>query len=297
VRHPLLIFFLLNICNLFAQHTIRTDLLNGGLIDSIDIQSQQSTSGESAQNTQLQRNYISIDRIYSAPGVQTNYETLQTIHQQKRDIILPVLLLFVLVYLTWIRFTYPKEFSENIIILTNINLAQQMFRDREFSLNIFMLLLFINFAIVAGILLHLITENFGLQLPFSPPIYNIGLCIFLIVAVYVLKGIFYRTISAIFDISTGIRFFRYNTLVIYHMLGIALLPFVMLTAFAESPFREWAFFAALLLCALAFLIRFFKGLVIAEEFLRFRFLYFLLYICALEIAPVLIACKLLSFQA
>lgn len=212
-------------------------------------------------------------------------------HVTVKDFILPVLLLIMLGYVTWLRYVFAKELSENITVIVNSNLGQQIYRDREFSANIFKLLTFFNFACSAGIFIFLLARYYEVPLPFDAAFYNIILCIGGVGVLYLIKGLSYRILGSTFKISNALQFFRFNALVIYHLLGIGMLPFIILTAFADPPVSDWAIAGTLILIGIALLIRFVKGFTALRLTGRFHFVYFLLYICALEIAPLLIAIK------
>lgn len=212
-------------------------------------------------------------------------------HVTVKDFILPVLLLIMLGYVTWLRYVFAKELSENITVIVNSNLGQQIYRDREFSANIFKLLTFFNFACSAGIFIFLLARYYEVPLPFDVAFYNIILCIGGVGVLYLIKGLSYRILGSTFKISNALQFFRFNALVIYHLLGIGMLPFIILAAFADPPVSDWAIAGTLILIGIALLIRFVKGFTALRLTGRFHFVYFLLYICALEIAPLLIAIK------
>lgn len=240
---------------------------------------------------------VDYDSLLSAPNADNEQATFTSFHIQKRDLLLPALCLLMLIYVTWLRYTYGRELRENFTVIINANLGQQIYRDREFSANIFKFLTFINFALGAGILIYLTCVFYGVDLPFTTIGYNIAIMVAAVFSIYLVKGFVYRFIGAVFNLTSSLRFFRFNALVIYHLLGIGLLPFILLAAFAEPPVDQWALFAALILVAIALLIRVFKGLTVAAGSGKLHILYFLLYICALEVAPLLIAIRLFDLWA
>ena len=227
---------------------------------------------------------LGYDSLFSIESGPVMIQKPEVHHVTVRDFILPILLLVMLAYVTWLRYVFAKELGENLTVILNSNLGQQIYRDREFSANIFKLLTFV----------YLLTQYFELEMPFKLAIYNIGLCIGGLSVLYLLKGLLYRIIGSAFKLSAPLQFFRFNALVIYHLLGIGLLPFVILAAFAEPPVNNWAIFGALILIAIALLIRLVKGFASLRLSGLFHFVYFLLYICALEIAPLLIAIKVFT---
>ena len=239
---------------------------------------------------------LSYDSLFTASSNAGEQVLESEIQVRKRDVLLPVLLLIMLVYVTWLRYVFSKELSENFTVILNSNLGQQIYRDREFSANIFKLLTFVNFTLTAGIFVFLLAKYFNISMPFENAIYNILASIGLIIILYILKGLWYAMISATFKIGPQISFFRFNAQVIYHLLGIALLPFVILAAFAEPPVSNWSLFGGGFVILFALLLRLLKGIAALGTFDRFHIVYFLLYICALEIAPMLIAVKLFSMR-
>lgn len=220
-----------------------------------------------------------------------------TFHLQHKDLVLPIVGLIMLLYVTWIRYTFHRELKENITVVWNSNLGQQIYRDREFSANIFKFVTFLNFAIGIGVLLFLVMRHFQWPMPFKASGYTILACVVGFSLLYVIRGWVYRIIGAVFRIGNALQFFRFNALVVYHLLGIILLPFLLLAAFADPPVNTYALYSALVLVAIALLIRILKGLVAVGLTGRLHILYFLLYICALEVAPLLITIRLFNMWA
>lgn len=231
-----------------------------------------------------------------APGNHTEDIAIriENTRPHQNNLLLPLFMLFIVVYATWIRYQYYKELRENFIVITNLKLAHQIYRDREYSLTIFVLLTFLNVTLVCGTLLYLLALHFQWQLPFGIPAADLGICIGILLAAYIMKGIVYRFIAYAFRLGAVIYFFRFNALVLYQMTGLLLIPFVLLAAFAPGPSGTWALFAALGVIAIVLLLRIYKGFAILGSMPRFHMLYFLLYICALEIGPLLIIIRLFS---
>ncbi len=237
---------------------------------------------------------ISYDSLFALQQAPVNNYHDGSPHIKQRNVILPLVLLIMLAYVTWLRYVFARELNENITVIVNANLGNQIYRDREFSANIFKLLTFLNFAFVGGVLIYLLALRADTNLPFATTAVNI--CVFIsgIVALYLVKGLVIDLTGRVFRVSNALNIFRFNALVIYHLLGIGLLPLVILGAFAKPPVAGWSLTAALVLVAAAFLIRAWKGISALRMLERFHILYFLLYICALEIAPILIALRLFS---
>lgn len=246
---------------------------------------------------QLDFKPFNYDSILAEKEAPTRLANPATLHLQQRDLVLPIVGLLMLLYVTWIRYIFHRELKENITVISNSNLGQQIYRDREFSANIFKFVTFLNFAISIGVFMFLVMRHYQLPMPFKSSGYTILACVIGFSLLYVIKGWAYRIIGSVFRISNALQFFRFNALVIYHLLGIILLPFLLLAAFSDPPVNTYALKGALALVVIALLIRMVKGLVAAGLTGRLHILYFLLYICGLEVAPVLITIRLFNMWA
>lgn len=237
------------------------------------------------------------DSLAQASNEADSREQFLQIRTKQKNYILPVILFLLLLYFTILRYQYAKQLRENITVLFNMNLGQQIFRDREFSLNIFSTLLYINAVLVIGIYLYQLLNYFQVLLPFETVILNVAICIAIFPVLYLLRSVVYFFLKVIFNFDVAIEYFRFNALIVYQLLAVALLPIVILLASVKEPVLNWVVFVSLGFVALAMFIRIVKGFFISTTYVRFHIFYFLLYICALEIAPLLIVYKAFTMYA
>jgi hypothetical protein len=80
------------------------------------------------------------------------------------------------------------------------------------------------------------------------------------------------------------------------MLGVALVPVLVLFVFSGYLPLDWLLTMAIILAAFAYLYRIIRGILISLTSSSVSFTYLFLYLCALEIAPLFIAIKLISEQ-
>ena len=83
------------------------------------------------------------------------------------------------------------------------------------------------------------------------------------------------------------------TLPSYKNLGIYLIPIVIGIAYIHEKLKIYVVYAGIVLFVLAYFLKFYKGIqiIIKKDVLIF---YLILYLCTLEILPVLIIYKFLS---
>ena len=85
----------------------------------------------------------------------------------------------------------------------------------------------------------------------------------------------------------------FNTFLINNILGIALLPFVCLIAYNQMISASWLILIAVILAGTAFAYRMFRGVLVGLSMPSFSLLYLFLYLCTLEIAPLLILIRII----
>lgn len=232
------------------------------------------------------------DSLFTFSGHESETQP-QLISKRNQEInfILPIALLILLSYFTLLKFQFQKQLSENLTALMNMNLGQQIHRDREFSLRIFSALLQINTFLVFGLYIYLLALYYQWELPFSSTLSNLSICLLAFPFMYLLRTLMYAVLKYFTNYDLAINFFRFNTNLIYQFLSIALIPIVILMTTLKSEPLIWVIGSSFILIIIAYLFRLYKGFSIGASFLKFRFFYFLLYICALEIAPLLIVYK------
>lgn len=235
---------------------------------------------------------VNLDSLLS----ETSIVSYHILHQRTLTIdwFIPLLLLLLLIYFTLLWVQYSRQLKENITVITNMNLAQQIYRDREFSGGIISTMILLNFVLVFAIFTYQLLSYTGFSY-FTGKIYlDIALCGVFLPIIYFMRTLVYWILSAIYPFKTEINFFRFNTRVLLQTAGICMLPLVILIATTDAPLSEWAIYSCIGLLILVYIIRIIKGISIGGGFARFHFFYFLLYLCVLEIAPLLILIKIIS---
>ncbi|MBI9068076.1 MAG: DUF4271 domain-containing protein [Salinivirgaceae bacterium] len=115
----------------------------------------------------------------------------------------------------------------------------------------------------------------------------------LLLAIYGLKGFFLAFLDFLF-LAKG-NFTSYNsTVFIYNkMVGFILLPIVSVIPYMPTDIAPWLFKGSFLMILILYFLRIFRGLQIGFK-IRLSIFYLILYLCALEILPVLMLYKLIN---
>lgn len=235
---------------------------------------------------------ISPEQVFSQHDAHQATETdFEPVRHEKQQSWLFYLFLGLLFFIAFIRISYAKEFAELFAVFKPISINQQLFRDTLTGLKIASVWLNINFVVVVSIYVFLLSRYFHL--------YDGSTQFLLLIAVTVtvLLSIRYSLLkmaASLFPFKKEISFYHFNELQINRLTGLLILPFVTFMAFSPMPLSTYAFYLSILLAAAMLLFRYLRGFVIGSEyFARYKF-HFLIYICTLEIAPIVILVKLLK---
>lgn len=195
-----------------------------------------------------------------------------------------ILLLF-LTALLWIFFRPFLTRCYSAVL--NDGLMSQLYRRRESGQFSIFLICYSLFFMAGGFLIYLVGQAFD-WLPSDQPwrlwLYYSGL-LFGLVAI---KHLVLRLLGWLFSLRAEIGRYSFLIMLFGITLSMFLVPLNLLISYAPSDYTLFFAKAGLFLVALVYLLRSFRAVLIANKFLGQNLLHFLLYICAVEIAPVLV---------
>ncbi|MCH8331739.1 MAG: DUF4271 domain-containing protein [Bacteroidetes bacterium] len=195
------------------------------------------------------------------------------------------LILLLLVLLAYIRINYDKELSDLIGAVSSVNLAHQLQREQEMNVPVSSIMLNILFVLSSSVYLYLIIDD-------KIVLYREEeLFVFLLVCLSglsLLKFFSLRFTGLIFPFRNEIRFFNFNILLLMKVLGVILIPFIIVLSYAPVVVASIALYSSLFLILLSIVLLYIRGLAIGKEYILVRKFHFFIYLCTLEIAPMLI---------
>jgi hypothetical protein len=206
----------------------------------------------------------------------------------------PVLILVFIVF-TWLKVFYSKYFSQMFQAFTNNNLTNQIVRDENMLVQRASGYLSLVFNLIAALLLYLISNYFGWSLGgigfgFSRFIFFA----ILVSAAYTIKFLLLKFSGWLFDQDREMATYIFNIFLINNVLGILLLPFILLLAYNQQIHASYLITMSVILAGMAFLYRIYRGILVGFNAMSFSPLYLFLYLCTLEIAPLLILIRIVT---
>lgn len=201
-------------------------------------------------------------------------------------------LLLTTLSLTFFRGLYAKCYRAAL----SDNLLSQLFREREGAGVLPFALIYLVFLLNAGLFIYLLNQAWHLW-PAGPIQVRTFVLSGSILALLLLKHFTLALMGYIFPVSRETKLYSFTIMVFAILAGLMLAPFSLLLAYSPAAWREPALYTALALWGGLYLLRTVRGVVIANRFIFLHQFHFLLYICAIEIMPVLFLYKLLSSSA
>lgn len=175
----------------------------------------------------------------------------------------------------------------------NDNLLSQLMREQSAGVTLAYLILYLVFFINAGIFLFLVCRHFGYTIA-KTNFSSLLLCIGGITLFFVIKHLLLQIIKFVFPVSKEVSTYSFTIMVFNIIVGIALVPSVLLTAYAPASAVKVIIYGTLILIVGVLAFRSLRGLFIASRFFAWNKFHFFLYLCTVEIVPVLMTIKLLN---
>jgi len=212
------------------------------------------------------------------------------VNKQSTDWITLVLLICLFIF-AWIQTYYPKRFGQIFRAVAQPHAVNQLEREGNlFSERITLGLGFIYYA-VSSIFIYQLFTTF-LTIPNG--LNNIALAGIIsgsLFAYQMLKSALIFILGIIFHTSESTRSFQLNTLIFNHIIGAVLFPITIIAIYwGSSVFLKIGIVIALLLL----LYRLFRSILTGMANMNYNLFYLFLYLCTLEILPLLLLYKLIS---
>ena len=181
----------------------------------------------------------------------------------------------------------PKRFEDFLFVIENDKYLKIYSRDQKF-IDAFDILLFINLILSLAVFCYQFIQTASNTVNLSNTILlklSIGLACFILI-----KAFFERLIARVFNIEKLIDAYVFQKISYKHFLGVVLLPVNAFILYAFKPSIS-VFYAIVILFILVNTVSFINFFKTHQTLLKNNLFYFILYLCALEIAPYVILYK------
>ena len=201
------------------------------------------------------------------------------------------LLLLLMLASLWVLF---RDLLASCFTATlNDNMMTQLYRRRAGGQISALWLCYLLFLLSAGFYLYLFSQHIGL--PLAGNIWLDWLVCSLVVASLVgLKFFVLLLLGRVFPLRKELSRYTFVLMVFSILTGIVLVPLNLLISYAPEGFRFFFLYAGAAVLGLIYMVHLVRGLFIANHYAGSRPLHFFLYICTIEIAPLLLVYRYLT---
>jgi len=192
------------------------------------------------------------------------------------------------------RQAFPKYFNDLFRLLFRNTLKQKQIREQLIQMPLPSLLMNIFFVITGGLYIDLLLQHYD-----RAPIDNFWLlslyCSVGLAIIYAVKFFGLKVAGWLFNIKPIADAYIFVVFIINKVIGVFLLPFLVLLSFTQGD--VYTVVLVLSWCGLGILLiyRFLLTFASIRNQVRFNPFHFFLYLCAFEVAPLLLIYKALLF--
>lgn len=208
-------------------------------------------------------------------------------HRGKEELF--YILLSVITVLALIKIIYPKYFSNMFGLFFQTTLRSKQTRDQLLQNALASLLMNFLFIACGGIYIALVVQMKGwVSVDFW---WLILYSAIILLIIYAIKFGFLHFIGWVFNTKEATNTYIFIVFLSNKIIAVALLPFVVILAFTGGQIAEVAFIVSLFLIIAMLLYRYLVSLGSVRADLSINPLHFFLYLCTVEILPLLLIYK------
>ncbi|NJL76160.1 MAG: DUF4271 domain-containing protein [Saprospiraceae bacterium] len=196
--------------------------------------------------------------------------------------LVPVTVFFVL---------FRAHFNRAYQNVLNVNTLKQSYREFKGTSVVPMNIWYLAFWVNAGIFLALVAKRFGISVT-GNILLDAGLGIGAVSISLLLKHILNFIMGEIYPFGAELKLYNYLIMLFGIVLAVMLVPVNLVLAYAAPSITNILIFLTAIFLGLAFIFLAIRGIIIGNSYFFMHRFHFLLYICAMEIAPIFILVKL-----
>lgn len=244
----------------------------------------------------IQRRSVNMEAMLSyMKSLKDDSNTTPDIQGEKKNqrpewILLMVFLLFLAIAL--VRIAFPRDFAIIVQAYYDERTLQQVSKEDNMLTSWPYVFLYLIFSLALGLFIVLIDSSFVRYDILSWE--NYLRTAFWVGLLFIVKILLIRFISFVFEINRLAREYVTVLYLVYFNSMLFLMPFLLTLTFMPTSYFNILLILFSVLVSILFIYRFLRTAFRLAGNLKFSIFYLILYLCALEVAPILILVKTLS---
>lgn len=195
--------------------------------------------------------------------------------------------------ITLARAFFQRQFSEMIQSVMSANISQQIFRTQTNSLSVFSVLLLLNFCMVMSIFTFMLLQKhfhfFAVH-----PVTSLLAMNFLFTLFLFIKWLITKTVATLTDFRDVAEEFLFQYFTMLKTIGVSMFPLIAIFVIADEKWFALSFFVAVTVLLAMVMLLLMRGLSTSIKVMYSSVYYFFVYVCVMEVLPVLLLTKLLT---
>lgn len=199
-------------------------------------------------------------------------------------------LLIALSIFAWGKALYQKYLLQILASVYNYQISIQLFRDKNALFRNLSIILQFLFPINIGLLIYLLIDYYSFNQVFQWPLASIAVYSASVFVFFRLKTLLYKFLGVIFKVEEDFHEIQHHMNTFNQTTGVILLPFIISIPFLNEEFKPVLIISLFLFIGIIGMLFLYRGfqIVIRKQVSIF---FLILYLCAVEILPVVLLIK------
>ncbi|MCB0760970.1 MAG: DUF4271 domain-containing protein [Flavobacteriales bacterium] len=206
---------------------------------------------------------------------------------------IPVFVLCLLGF-AWVRVNYGRRVPQLFSNLLNVRLMRQTMREELVLTHRASLVFSSMFVLQVSLLFYLLNVSWSLQTLPGSGLAFYGKAVVLVILIYTIKLLGIQIVQWVTMSDYSLSEYTYNIFLMNKIMGILLFPILLCTIFVDTASARILLWAAAGVVVILFLYRLIRGMLTAIT-QGVSPVYIILYLCTLEILPLLLLFKVVGF--
>lgn len=203
-------------------------------------------------------------------------------------------LILLLLFFALLRNLFPKYFGDLFRLFFRTTLKQRQIKEQMMQTTLPSLIFNLFFVITAALYTDLLLQHFNLS-PEKSFWLLFFYCLAGLLSIYLLKYLGLKISGWLFNMEDAANSYIFIVFIVNKMAGIYLLPFIVLLSFMEGDLYQIFLILSWVGIGMLFIYRFILTFSAVHNQIKVNLFHFFLYLCAFEIAPLLLIYKLLLY--
>jgi hypothetical protein len=196
----------------------------------------------------------------------------------------------IVLMLALFRFFYSRYFTNLFRVFFNTSLRQSQLTDQLLQAKLPSLLFNLFFVLSGGVYVYIVLLYYGL-IDDTNRWLMIGASVLVLALIYLIKYCTLKFTGWVTGLVEATDTYVFVIFLINKIIGVFLIPFIIILAFADPVISRVAVTVSLLCVGLFLLIRIFRSYGLLQNQLKISGFHFLLYIAGIEVIPLLLIYK------